>query len=82
MGLKFLARNKPQPGQSIGFNDLKPPKNVSGVKQILGMFNVCYRKFIPVFAKLAEPIVELIRGKIKKKSEIKWDQTLENACHT
>ena len=30
-------------------NDLGPPKNVSGVKQILGTFNF-YRKFIPDFA--------------------------------
>ena len=37
-----------------GINNLKPPKNVSGVKQILGMFNF-YQKFIPNFAMLADP---------------------------
>ena len=37
------------------------------------MFN-CYRKFIPNFATLADPIVELTRGKMKKYSEVKWDQ--------
>ena len=29
----------PNPAKVQGINDLKPPKNVSGVKQILGMFN-------------------------------------------
>ena len=38
------------------------------------MFNF-YQKFIPNFATLADPIVELTRGKIKKYSDIKWDQT-------
>ena len=64
----------PNPEKVQGINDLKPPKNVSGVKQILGMFNF-YQKFIPNFTKLADPINELTRGKMKKYSEIKWDQT-------
>ena len=38
------------------------------------MFNF-YQKFIPNFATLADPIVELTRGKMKKYSEIKWDWT-------
>ena len=63
----------PNPAKVQGINDLQPPKNVSGVKQILGMFNF-YQKFIPNFATLADPIVELTRGKMKKNSEIKWDQ--------
>ena len=29
----------PNPAKVQGINDLGPPKNVSGVKQILGMFN-------------------------------------------
>ena len=37
-------------------SDLKPPNNVSKVKQILGMFNI-YQKFIQNFATLAAPIV-------------------------
>ena len=63
----------PNPTKLQGINDYKPPKNVSGVKQILGMFNF-YRKFIPNFATLADPIVELTRGEMKKYSEVKWDQ--------
>ena len=63
----------PNSAKVQGINDLGPPKNVSGVKQILGMFNF-YIKFIPDFATLAEPIVELTRGKMKKYSEVKWDQ--------
>ena len=53
-----------------GTNDLGPPKNVSRVKQILRMCNF-YRKFILDFATLAEPIVKLTRGKMKKCSEVK-----------
>ena len=63
----------PNPAKVQGINDLKPTKNVSGVKQILGMFNF-YKKFIPNFATLADPIVELTREKMKKYSEVKWDQ--------
>ena len=37
------------------------------------MFNF-YQKFIPNFATLADPIVELTRGKMKKYNEVKWDQ--------
>ena len=66
----------PNPAKVQGINDLGPPKNVSGVKQILGMFSF-YSKFIPYYATLAEPIVELTRGKIKKYSEVKWDQQHE-----
>ena len=29
----------PNPAKFQGINDLGPPKNISGVKQILGMFN-------------------------------------------
>ena len=66
-------RINPNPAKVHGINDFGPPKNVSGVKQILRMLNF-YRKFIPDFATLAEPIVELTRGKMKKYSEVKWDQ--------
>ena len=48
------------------------------MKQILGMFNF-YRKFIPNFATLAEPIVELNRGKMKKGSLIKWGQSQDKS---
>ena len=52
-----------------GISDLQPPRDVPGGKQILGMFNF-YRKFIPNFVTLAEPIVELTRGKMEKGSLI------------
>ena len=52
----------PNPAKVQGISDLRPPKDVSGVKQILGMFNL-YQKFIKIFATLAEPIVELNREK-------------------
>ena len=66
----------PNTAKIQGINDLKPLKNVSGVKRILGMFNF-YQKFIPNFATLADPIVELTRGKMKRYTEIKWDQKHE-----
>ncbi len=51
----------PNPAKVQGIYDMQPPRDVSGVKQILGMFNF-YRKFIPNFATLAEPLVEITRG--------------------
>ena len=48
-----------------GISDLQPPRDVSGVKQILGMFNFC-SKFIQNFATLAEPIIKLTREKMRK----------------
>ena len=68
LGFKVLkAKINPSPTKVQGISDLQPPRDVSGVKQILGMFNF-YRKFIPNFATLAELIVELTRGKMKKGS--------------
>ena len=40
------------------------------------MFNF-FQKFISNFAKLADHLVELTRGKMRKYSEIKWDQTCD-----
>ena len=77
--LKFPKTEKTQiPPRYRELNELQPPKNVSGVKQILGIFNF-YQKFIPNFATLADPIVELNRGKMSKNSKIKWDQR-HNKC--
>ena len=36
------------PAKAKGINDLKPPKNLSGVKQILGMFNF-YQSLSQIF---------------------------------
>ena len=44
----------------------------------MGML-VFYKKFIPNFAMLAEPIVELTRWKMNKYSEVKQDQR-HNTC--
>ena len=60
----------PNPAKAQGNNDLKPPKNVSRVKQFIGVFNF-YQKFILNFTMLADPIVELTRGKMRKYSETK-----------
>ena len=60
----------PNPAKVQGISDLRPLKDVSGVKQILGMFNF-YQKFINNVATLAETIVELTRGKMRKYSSVK-----------
>ena len=71
LGFKVLkARKNPYPVKVQKISDLQPPRDVSGVKQILVMFNF-YRKFIPNFSTLAESIVESTRGKMKKYSEVK-----------
>ena len=68
----------PNPAKVQGISDLRPPKDVSGVKRILEMFNF-YQKFIKDFATLAKPIVELTRGKMRKNSSVKWDKR-HNKC--
>ena len=57
----------PNPAKVQGIGDLRLPKDVSGVKQILGMFKF-YQKFIKSFATLAEPIFELNMGNMRKNS--------------
>ena len=50
----FLQRRKQQ--QSWRW----PPTNVHEVQVVMGMFNY-YKKFIPNFSEIAQPIIELIK---------------------
>ena len=70
LGFKVLKSGiNPNLAKVQGISDLQPQRDISGVKQILDIFNF-YRKFIANFATLAEPIVELTRRKMKKGSLI------------
>lgn len=44
--------------------ELPPPTDVSGVKRVLGMFSY-YRKFVPSFAMIVEPLTKLTRKNVK-----------------
>ena len=53
---------------------LRPPENVRQVRGLLGMTSY-YRRFIPGFAKISEPLVELT----KKYARFKWSQECQKA---
>ena len=40
--------------------EMVPPTNVHEVQVVMGMFNY-YKKFIPNFSEIAQPIIELIK---------------------
>uniref|UniRef100_A0A1Y1MIJ6 RNA-directed DNA polymerase n=1 Tax=Photinus pyralis TaxID=7054 RepID=A0A1Y1MIJ6_PHOPY len=54
------------------------PRNSTEVKRFLGMSS-WYRKFIPEFSTIAEPILATIKGKVRKKQAIKWTPEAEEA---
>lgn len=55
-----------EPEKLKALTQLPPPEDCKGVKRVLGMF-FYYRKFVPNFAMIAEPLTDLTRkGKIFK----------------
>jgi hypothetical protein len=57
--------------------DWKPPTSVHQIRSFLGLAGY-YRRFIPDFSKIAEPMTE----RLKKGVEFSWDQKCEDAFHT
>lgn len=53
---------------------IKPPEHVSGVRSLLGCLGY-FRQFIPDFAKIAEPLNNLLR----KRAVFKWTEECEDA---
>ena len=54
---------RPDPAKVSAIQDLPPPFDASGVRRILGAFGY-YRKFIPKYAELTEPLVKLTRKNV------------------
>ena len=53
---------------------LRPPETVKQVRGVLGMFSY-YRRFIPRFTEIAEPLI----GLTKKHARMKWNDKCQNA---
>lgn len=68
---------KPDPYKVKAFVDLPTPCDVQEVRRVLGAFNY-YRKFIPNFAAITEPLVNLTRKGVK----FDWSERTQNAFGT
>jgi len=53
------------------------PTDVSGIRRVIGMFSY-YRRFVPNFAMIADPLIKLT----KKNATFKWETEHENAFRT
>ena len=62
---------RPDPKKTEIIQNLPAPKDVTGVKSIMGVINY-FRKFIPNCSILAEPLLILTRGKKRLKSNFVW----------
>jgi len=63
-----------EPNKLKALSSLPKPRDVSEVKRVMGMFSY-YRKFVPNFAMIAEPLVELTR----KTKKFIWDNEQRSA---
>ena len=64
LGYRIDTRDiAPLPGKTRAIADLPPPKSVSEIRRFLGMTNY-YRQCVPDYAKVAEPIVRLMRKQV------------------
>ena len=68
---------KPDPEKVKAIRTLAPPENAKDVRTLLGMSGF-YRKFIPNFAKIAQPLTELT----KKNRHFVWTDECQKAFET
>lgn len=75
----------PDPEKISAVQDWPTPTTVKEVRSFLG-FAGYYRRFIPHFAQVAEPLQELIRGypceQLKRRLPIEWTERQETAFQT
>ena len=65
---------KPDPGKVKAIRSLPEPRNVREVRGFIGMCSY-YRRFIPNFSKIAEPLINLT----KKYARFKWNSDCQAA---
>lgn len=65
---------KPDPGKVEKVKEFPKPKNVKDIKSFTGLCNY-YRRFIPNFSKIMEPLTSLLR----KNVTFKWESTQEES---
>jgi transposase InsO family protein len=68
---------EPDPAKLAAIDQVVAPKNVDQVRAFLGLVGF-YRRFVPDFARIAEPITKLLR----KETEFIWDREQELAFQT
>lgn len=62
------------PDKIKAINELQPPKDITGVRRILGMVG-WYSKFIPNYTKVVAPLIELL----SKKNKFDWGERQDAA---
>jgi len=67
----FKKSIAPDPSKIEAASSYPPPQNHKELKQFLGLSNY-YRRFIPNYANLAEPLNKLLR-KDQRKNKFLWD---------
>ena len=65
---------RPVPEKLESLKEMPAPKNPKEIKQFLGLAGY-YRKFVPKFADVARPLVELTKDEV----EFEWGETQERA---
>ena len=65
---------RPDPANVEAIQNMKPPTNVKEVRRFLGMCGF-YRKHVPEFAKVANPLTNLTRSKV----EFNWTEQCQEA---
>ena len=81
--VKFLGHTVSSKGISVDpskvqeVRDWKPPTSIHQIRSFLGLAGY-YRCFIPVFSRIAKPMMELLKNGVK----FVWDDKCEEAFHT
>jgi hypothetical protein len=81
--VKFLGHTISKDGISVDPSkvqevmDWKPPKSVHQIYSFLGLTGY-YRRFIPDFSRIAKPMTELLKKRVK----FVWSEACEEAFHT
>ena len=66
---------KADPKKIQALKNFTAPKNLGGVRRILGLFGY-YREFISNYATLTEPLIECLRGKKAFRWNLEQDEAL------
>jgi hypothetical protein len=80
--IKFLGHTISQDGISVDpekvqeVMDWKPPTTVRQIRSFLRLAGY-YRRFIPDFSRIAKPMTELLKKRVK----YEWSQKCEDAFH-
>lgn len=68
----------PNPSRVKLFRSIKPAKNLTELRGILGMFGY-YQSFISDYARIVLPLTNALKGQEKKKGPIQWTGDMQSA---